>query len=149
MATFVEYFCKSAHAVQREGMVDRVTPNGIEVRITRPSACGGCDLSARCNASESRDMLVSVPAGGMTYNVGDRVMVVTSSSSVKKALLLGFTVPLLLMLVTIVFSRFVFATGEIMAAFYGLLVLIPYYIMLYLCRNIVGRSVDISVEKYE
>lgn len=150
MATYVESFCKSASAVRKEGMVDKITPTSIDVRIIRASACGGCDLSARCNASECRDMKVSVPIdSGKTYNVGDRVMVVTTSSSVKKALLLGFSIPLLLMLVTIVFCLLVFDIGEIRAASFGLLVLIPYYIILYLCRNIVGRSVDISVEKYE
>lgn len=150
MTTFVESFCKSASAVRREGVVDKITPTSIEVRITRASACGGCNLSARCNASECRDMIVSVPVNsGATYSVGDKVMVVTSSSSVKKALLMGFSIPLFLLLATIGFCQLVFDTGEIRAASFGLLVLIPYYIILYLCRNIVGRCVDISVEKYE
>ena len=130
-------------------MVDEITPTGIKVRLTRTSACGGCGLSSRCNASECRDMLVSIPVDSDVYNVGDRVMVVTSSASVKKALSLGFSVPLLLLLITIVFSRLVFLASEMKAAFLGLLVLIPYFILLYLCRNIIGRGVDISVEKYE
>ena len=36
-------------------------------------------------------------------------------------------------------------TSEMAAALYSLLVLIPYYILLYLCRNIVGRRIQISI----
>ena len=74
-----------------------------------------------------------------------RVRVVTSSSSVKVALALGFAMPLLLMMAVFGVCRAMAGTSEMAAALYSLLVLIPYYILLYLCRNIVGRRIQISI----
>ena len=77
--------------------------------------------------------------------MGDRVRVVTSSSSVKVALALGFAMPLILMMTVFVVCRVIAASSEMAAALYSLLVLIPYYILLYFCRNLVGRRIQISI----
>ena len=91
-------------------------------------------------------MIISVPVDRcVAWSVGDRVRVVTSSSSVKVALALGFAMPLLLMMAVFVVCRVIVASSEMAAALYSLLVLIPYYILLYLCRNLVGRRIQISI----
>ena len=91
-------------------------------------------------------MIISVPVDRcVACSVGDRVRVVTSSSSVKVALALGFAMPLLLMMAVFGVCRAMAGTSEMAAALYSLLVLIPYYILLYLCRNIVGRRIQISI----
>ena len=131
---------KSVNAVSKEGIVEQISPTNVSVRVVRSSACAGCGLSGHCNASECRETLISVPC-----SVGDRVRVVTSSSSVKVALALGFAMPLLLMMAVFVVCRVIVASSEMAAALYSLLVLIPYYILLYLCRNIVGRRIQISI----
>ena len=53
--------------------------------------------------------------------------------------------PLLLMMAVFVVCRAMAGTSEMAAALYSLLVLIPYYILLYLCRNLVGRRIQISI----
>ena len=113
---------KSVNAVSKEGIVEQITPTSVSVRVVRSSACAGCGLSGHCNASECRETLISVPIDRcVACSVGDRVRVVTSSSSAMAG------------------------TSEMAAALYSLLVLIPYYILLYLCRNLVGRRIQISI----
>lgn len=137
---------KSVNAVSKEGIVEQITPTSVSVRVVRSSACAGCGLSGHCNASECRETLISVPVDRcVACSVGDRVRVVTSSSSVKMALALGFAMPLLLMMAVFGVCRAMAGTSEMVAALYSLLVLIPYYILLYLCRNLVGRRIQISI----
>ena len=132
---------KSVNAVSKEGIVEQITPTSVSVRVVRSSACAGCGLSGHCNASEC-----SVPIDRcVACSVGDRVRVVTSSSSVKMALALGFAMPLRLMMAVFGVCRAMAGTSEMAAALYSLLVLIPYYILLYLCRNLVGRRIQISI----
>ena len=136
---------KSVNAVSKEGIVEQISPTSVSVRVVRSSACAGCGLSGHCNASECRETLISVPVDRcVACSVGDRVRVVTSSSSVKVALALGFAMPLLLMMAVFGVCRAMAGTSEMAAALYSLLV-IPYYILLYLCRNLVGRRIQISI----
>ncbi|MBP5337690.1 MAG: SoxR reducing system RseC family protein [Prevotella sp.] len=135
------------NTIRHEGVVERIEGTHIQVRILQTSACAGCKIASHCSASESKEKIIDVhqapPAG---LGVGDSVMVSTSGAAAGKALLLGFGFPLLLLLVVVALMLWL-GQGEGAAALGGLAVLVPYYIVLWLCRDRIAQSVSFKIDK--
>lgn len=121
--------------IQHKGIVDTVSDRIVKVRVTQMSACSSCLLSGRCHSSDGRDRIIEVPADHPDeYHVGDGVMVSADARVGHLAVLLGFGLPLVLLVCAVLLGRLV--TGnDVIAALGGLTVLIPYFILLHLLRK--------------
>lgn len=128
------------------GIIDSIEDGIIRVRILQTSACAACKVARHCNASESKEKLVDVAlTEESTWKVGDAVTVCASRKAVSHAMLLAFATPLVLMVVTLVVVMLL--TGnEATAGLSSLAVLIPYYIGLWLLRNLIGRKISFHIE---
>lgn len=147
----VSLFCSNfaaamENAIRHDGVVERIEEGHIVVRILQTSACAGCKVAAHCNASETKVKMVDVyEKAPANLNVGDSVVVSTSGATAGKALLLGFGLPLLLLLMVLAVMLGM-GFGEGTAALSALAVLIPYYIIIWFCRNRIARSVSFHIE---
>ncbi len=132
--------------IRHAGIIDSIEDGIVRVRILQTSACAACKVARHCNASESKEKLVDVTqADGRTWKVGDAVTVCASRKAVSHAMLLAFATPLMLMVVTLVVVLLL--TGnEATAGLSSLAVLIPYYIALWLLRNLIGRKISFHIE---
>lgn len=131
--------------IRHAGIIDSIEDGIVRVRILQTSACAACKVARHCNASESKEKLVDVTqADGRTWKVGDAVTVCASRKAVSHAMLLAFATPLMLMVVTLVVVLLL--TGnEATAGLSSLAVLIPYYIALWLLRNLIGRKISFHI----
>lgn len=121
--------------IRHEGVIDSIEGQKVTVRILQVAACAGCQASRICSAAESKEKLVDVNmTGADKLSIGQTVTVVAGERMGMKAVLLAFGLPLLLLLVALIAA--VAVTGsEKVAAIASLAVLIPYYAVLFLCRN--------------
>lgn len=134
------------NSIRHEGTVEFVDGDHIRVRITQHSACSACKIASHCTASESKEKVVDVfHCTRQNLKVGDNVVVGTSSQTAGKALLLGFGLPLLLLLV-VLFVLFSIGVGEGTAALSALCALVPYYIILWLLRHRIARNIAFNIE---
>ena len=134
------------NTIRHDGVVEQIDGGHIVVRILQTSACAGCKVASHCNASEAKVKTVDVyQAPPATLKVGDSVVVSTSGRTAGKALLLGFGLPLVLLLVVLAVMLGL-GFGEGTAALCALAVLVPYYIIIWLCRNRIARSVAFHIE---
>lgn len=126
--------------IRHSGVVDAVNGQVVTVRILQKSACAGCEASAICRASESKEKLVEVNTPHATlFNVGQEVTVAGTERLASKAVVLAFGMPLLLMLAALVAA--LVATGnEKTAAAAAFLVLVPYYLVLFLLRDRIKKE---------
>ena len=119
----------------------------MKVRIIQTSACAACKVASHCNASESKEKLVDVfGCDTAKYSTGQEVVVSASKEVANRTLLLGFGIPLLLMVaVLLIVLRW---TGdEGIAALASLGALIPYYILLWLLRDSIRQQVSFRIEE--
>ena len=138
--------------IRHEGIIDSIGSDGhVRVRITQMSACAGCRVAAHCNASEQKIKTVdvfagAVPAlrGGRPYRVGDSVVVAASGAVAWRALLLGFGLPLVLLLAVLA-VMLAASCSEGMSALVSLAVLLPYYLALWLCRKGIAGSISFKI----
>lgn len=134
--------------IRHQGIIDKISKNGVKVRIVQSSACSSCQMSGHCNASESKVKMIDVPTFGTegVLHVGDDVMVVATQRSGLVAVVLSAVVPLVLIILSL--TLLLRLTGnEALAALGGIATLIPYYIILYLLRDKISRSVSFHIER--
>ena len=132
--------------IRHDGIVDSIEEGCVHVRILQSTACGACKVAGYCNAAEAKEKLIDVfTARATNYQVGDTVTVSVSQSMASRALMWAFGLPLVLMIVVLVFV--LWQTGnEGLAAQSSLLVLIPYYGLLFLLRHRMRQQIFFEIE---
>ena len=123
-----------------------MTEGHVVVRILQTSACAACKVAGHCNASEAKEKLVDVRCSDVAaYQTGQQVVVSASRDVANRALLLGFGVPFFLLVVVLIVALRL--TGnEGVAALSALGALVPYYLLLWLLRDSIGRQVTFQIE---
>lgn len=131
--------------IRHDGIIDSIDGRHIRVRILQSTACSACKIASRCSASETKEKLIDVETDPTGLHVGQQVVVGTAHAVARKALLLGFGLPLLLM-VAVVIGFLLAGASEELSGMAALGSLIPYYILLWLLRHRVARQVVFSIE---
>lgn len=132
--------------IRHEGIIDAIEDGLVRVRILQASACSACKVSGHCNAAESKEKTVDVRRANLAgLSIGDAVVVSTSMSAARRALLFGFGLPFVLMVAALLLSL-VLSGSEAVACIVGIGVLLPYYLGLYLFRERIGGSVAFELE---
>jgi len=128
------------------GVVDSIEGDCVKVRIVQTSACAACKVASHCHASESKEKMVDVfCCDSAKYAMGQEVTVWASREVANRALLLGFGIPLLL-LMGVLLAVLRWTGDEGMAALASLGALVPYYIVLWLLRDRIRQKVSFRIE---
>ena len=134
--------------IRHEGVVESVEEGLVRVRILQASACAACKVTSKCHTAESKEKVIDVTVNGheaFRWEKGQAVTVCTSGTMAGRALLLGFGVPLLIML-TVLVATLAAGCSEGTAALLMIASLIPYYIVLWLFRNRIARNISFYIE---
>ena len=132
--------------VLHPGIVERVDTNRVFVRITQYSACAGCHAKSACTLSDKKEKLVEIEDASGDYHPGEAVVIIGQSSMGMEAVLWAFAVPVILMLIAVVAGV---SAGwvETASGAFGVLVLIPYYIVLYVLRDKLKKRFVFNLKK--
>ena len=114
-----------SESIEHPGIVEQVDGSKVRVRITQYSACAGC---------HAKDKWIDVEDASGDYHTGEAVVIVGENSLGREAVLLAFVLPVVIVLGAIIGGS---AAGwaETVSGAFGLLVLVPYYIILYVLRD--------------
>lgn len=135
-----------ADIIKHRGTVENINDLHIQVRIVQTSACSACSIKGHCNASESKDKLIDVyDSQASTYKIGQEVMIYGTTSMGMQAVILAFGVPFVVLFICLYVTMKI--TGdELKAAFAGLFSLIPYYMIIYFCRNKLSKKFSFTIK---
>jgi positive regulator of sigma E activity len=131
---------------EQKGIIESINDNRITVRIDRGSACGQCSAQGLCNLADSAEQIIEVNNPTQIFSVGEWVQVTMSRSMGNKAILLGYFIPFVLLISTLLISS-AFGLADWIAGLVSLLILIPYYIFLYILRERLRRTFSFSIHK--
>ncbi len=133
--------------IRHKGIVEDITEHHVKVRIIQTSACASCSVSRHCNASESKEKIVDVyDILANSYFIGEEVQLCGTTSMGMQAVLLAFGVPFVVVMAVLFFAMEATNGNELFSALASLLGLIPYYIVLYLCRNKLKKQFTFIIE---
>jgi sigma-E factor negative regulatory protein RseC len=132
--------------LRHTGIVKEVTSTSLIVSIVNQSACSTCHAKGACSVSDIQEKEIEVTTWKRTYQPGAMVTVFFRESSGMRALLLGYMLPLVLLILTLVIT-FTVTGNEILSGLLALLVLLPYYLTLYLLKDKIKQSFTFELEE--
>lgn len=137
-----------SNKIRHSGIIHSVNNDSLQVRILQTSACAGCKVAGHCSASESKEKMIDVFGIFPESRVGQKVTIVASTQVGIRAVVLGFVVPFVIMVgVLLVLMRL--TSSEPLSALLSVVSLIPYYMLLYVCRDRLREKLSFTIENNE
>ena len=132
--------------IEHEGTVASICGNTMVVRIVTSSACSSCATKESCISfgNKEKDILVEEFSGDFVS--GERVRVVMQQSLGMRALCLGYVIPFLVTLTTLLIV-YQITVNELASGLSALFVLVPYYLILKLFNQKITKSFGFTVQK--
>lgn len=131
--------------IEHTGIVKSVNDSNIVVGITAHPACSGCLASGICDLSDKKKKEIRA-IFNPEVKPGDTVRVIMQRSMGFRALFLAYLLPFIIMM-TILIVLTSFSVSELLSGITALLCLIPYYLVIYLRRELIGRSFSFTIKK--
>lgn len=140
-------FAKMTDIIKHRGIVENIKGSHVQVRIVQTSACSACSVKGHCNASESKEKLIDVfDTKASSYRVGEEVMLYGTTSMGMQAVFLAFGVPFLVLLIALFVAMRLTDGDELQSALVALSALVPYYLIIYVCRNRLSKKFSFTLE---
>lgn len=148
------YFCrkiKSAMSdlpqdnITHDGIISSISKDVITVMIVSKASCASCQVKGACSASDIEEKIVEVKRNlNDRHEVGDKVTVMMDQSLGTLAVMFGYVFPFLVLLIgLILFTQTLSSEG--LAGLLALLLLIPYYFVLYLTKNKMAKKFQFRI----
>ncbi len=132
--------------IHHNGRVERIENNIVYIRIIQESACSGCHAKGMCGAADSKEKIIEIPDWSGEFQANEIVEINGKSSLGLEAVLLAFIIPILIVLAALITGN-VFHWDETLCGLAGLLLLIPYYCILYALREKLKRRFIFTLKK--
>lgn len=133
--------------IHHAGVVVRIENDIIYVKILQQSACSGCHAKSVCNASESKEKIIEVEDHTGEYHIGEQVSICGETSLGLQAVFLAFVIPLFILLASIAIGTWL-GYSETTTGLAGLVMLIPYYFILYKLRDRLKKQFVFKLGKF-
>jgi len=131
--------------IEHTGIVQSIDSKSVIVSIHSHPSCSGCNASGICDISDKKEKLINA-ALTLDVKVGERVMVAMERTLGFRALFLGYLLPFLIVLsLLIVFTSL--SVSEPITGLISLLSLVPYYIIIYLSKEKIGKKFSFTLKK--
>jgi sigma-E factor negative regulatory protein RseC len=134
----------TAECVAKTGVVQSIENHKVIVKVMSVSGCASCHAKGACTASDTSEKLIEVAlADAGDFKPGQLVTVKVESSAGNVALFYGYILPFLLVFVALIVS--VNFVSEVVAGLISLGILLPYYAVLYILRNKMGKRFRFTI----
>ena len=136
--------------IEHEGIVESIDGSHIQVKILQSSACSSCQVKSMCATAESQEKLIDIytPLTN-NYKVGERVCVCGSLTMGRNAILLAFTLPLIIIVIVVFCGIYIFNLSEQLTIVTVLIFLSVYYLIIHSIRNRLSKQFSFWIEKLE
>jgi positive regulator of sigma E activity len=136
----------SMELLRHTGIVKQVTPTSLVVSIINQSACSGCHAKGACSVADVQEKDIEITNFRKDYTPGTMVTVIFRESSGFRALFLGYVLPFLILLTTLIIV--IELTGnEVYGGLISLAMLVPYYFALYLSKDKLKKIFTFELEE--
>lgn len=127
------------------GIVSKMSDHSMIVSLSENVHCESCRAKGTCGVSDSVSKEIEVPISDVTYQLNETVSVQLKKQLGLQAVFWAYVFPFILVLSTLLVGS-VFLP-EWLAGMLSLLILAPYYFGLYLLRNTLKKTFQISILK--
>ena len=139
----MSYKAEETEAFVHTGVVSEMKGSSIIVALDENVHCESCSARGACGVTDSVNKTVEVINPEGSFKLNQPVEVVLKKDLGQKAVFWAYIFPFLLMLATLVTSSLFLE--EWMAGLLSLLILVPYYAMIYALKNYFKKTFRVSV----
>ena len=136
----------SKDAYIHSGIVSKMNGSSLIISLDDNVHCESCRAKGTCGISDSGSKEVEVPHTNDSFTLNEHVNVVLKKGLGLKAVFWAYIFPFLLMIATLIISSEFLIEWK--AGLLSLLILIPYYLLLYVLRNAFKKTFKISIVKF-
>ncbi len=135
--------------IEHQAIVIKTTDSSVYAEVQVKSACSSCAMKGACGIGEctSKTIEIKTPKASQ-YKVGETITVILAENYGFYALFYGYIFPLLLVL-GVLFGSLTLGVGEISGGIYSIIVLIPYYFGLSLCKKYFSKKFHFTIAEDE
>ena len=127
------------------GFVSKINSDSVVVTLEQNIHCEACHVKGTCGVSESGTKKVEVPNSSDVFKINEQVDVILKKALGLKAVFWAYVFPFILMFSTLIIaSNFL---KEWLAGLISLLIIVPYYIVLYFLKNALKSAFQVSILK--
>lgn len=138
---------RNSEYIRHEAVIVSLEGRNARVQIVRPSACDSCDASRGCGVKKGKKIVVDITDDRLSeHKVGDVVSIEMSSSAGRRAVAVGFAVPLVVF-VAVLLAMHSSGSSDGFSAVVGLCSLVVYYLIIYILRVTLERRFVIRLTK--
>ncbi len=135
-----------AKRIEHKGIVKSVGKEKIAVSILAQSACSSCHAKSACSLADMQEKIIDINTSDTKYREGELVNLFYEESLGYKALFLAYIIPFFILLLTLIVSLQIFHEEGI-AGLISLLILVPYYLILYFYKEKLRKTFTFKIEK--
>ena len=132
--------------IKHEGIISKISENGIIVSLKGNVNCEGCKAQSACGVSDSNDKEIEISNPTQSFQLNEPVDVVLKRALGLKAVFWAYVFPFILMFLILVITSFFLK--EWIAGLISLVVLIPYYFMLFVMKDWFQKAFQVSILKF-
>ena len=133
--------------IEHEGVIHEIGENILKVHFIMESSCSGCHAKGVCNLEERNGEILEVKKKAHeVYEKGEKVKIVIRESLGLKAVLIAYLIPFMIVMVSL-FTFVEILQNEIKAGIISLILLVPYYLLVYFYRSRIKKEIDFTIEK--
>lgn len=130
--------------IEHEGIVQKSDNKSVTVKISSESACSGCHAEGLCSLSGKEDKIIDI-LGRYNVTPGQTVTVLMKKSMGYSAVMLGYVVPLILVIALVIILGSM-SLPELITGLGSLAVLVPYYLLLWLFRKRINNNFRFTIK---
>jgi len=134
--------------IEHKGIVQKISEDKITVGIISESACASCHAKGACTVADMKEKEVEITRFSGSFHVGQQVTIVGRSLQGFKALFYGYVLPFLIVIVTLIASVLI-TNNEGLSGILALGVLVPYYFILFLCRDRMKKIFEFEIKSIQ
>lgn len=128
------------------GIIESISGDKVFIRILSQSACSSCHAKGACTIADVEEKIIEAELDpSRNRKPGEQVMVKMEESLGHKAVLMGYVLPLIVLVGSVILFLSLFK-HEGLAAVLSILMLVPYYFILYLFRKRLRKEFRFRIE---
>jgi len=136
----------SKYTIIHPGIIHKIENDKIIVNIIAQSACASCHAKGMCSISDLEEKSIEVlKKSGKNYKTGEKVNVAMESSLGTKAVMIGYVIPFLIVLISLIILTII-TNNEGFAGLISLVLLIPYYFGVYFHRDKLKKTFTFKIQ---
>jgi len=134
--------------IEHEAIVREIKDSVIIADFISKSACVSCQVKGMCSTSDiQQKTLEVVRPKEQNFEIGEKIIVYINQSLGIRALFFGYLLPFLIIMATLIITLSI-TNKEGFSALISLLILLPYYLILYLNKEKISQRYKFFVKNY-